>query len=74
MWAVANTAWFVANEKLLFPVSFPLITTGPGFVSMFWGICLFGEVRGRRNFQVLGVAASIAVVAVVLIALSQVHF
>lgn len=74
MWAIANTSWFVANEKLEFPVSFPLITTGPGFISMFWGICLFGEVTGQRNFTVLGIAATIAVIGVTLIALSQVNF
>merc|ERR1712146_248001 len=60
MWAVANTCWFIASENLSFSVSFPVVTTGPGFVSMFWGILVFNEVSGRKNFTILAVALVVA--------------
>ena len=71
MWAIANTAWFIASENLSFSVSFPLVTTGPGFVSMFWGILVFNEVSGRKNFIILGIALTIAITGVLMIAVSK---
>eukprot|EP01083_Nonionella_stella_P075385 204924_1 len=32
MWAVAQTAWFVANNVLSYAVAFPMITSGPGLI------------------------------------------
>lgn len=32
MWAIAQCAWFIANQNLAFPVAFPIITIGPGLV------------------------------------------
>ena len=35
-WGIANIAWFVANQNLGFSVSFPIITSGPGFIGALW--------------------------------------
>ena len=33
IWGLADICWFVANDCLSFTVSFPIVTSGPGFVS-----------------------------------------
>merc|ERR1712216_998498 len=53
MWAVAQSAWFVANGALSFSVAFPLITSGPGFIAAMWGVFVFDEIRGKRNYLIL---------------------
>jgi glucose uptake protein GlcU len=71
MWAIAQSCWFVANSALGFALAFPLITSGPGFIASMWGVCLFQEVKGVRNFTVLGVALIITVASGLCIAMSR---
>ena len=71
MWATAQSCWFIANEALGFATSFPIITSGPGFVASMWGVCLFNEIKGARNFSVLGAALVITVSSGVCISLSR---
>jgi hypothetical protein len=53
MWGIAQTGFFVANEYLAFVVSFPIVSLGPGFVGFVWGIFLFREVTGSRNYWIV---------------------
>ena len=71
MWAIAQTCWFVANATLSNSVAFPIITSGPGIVSAMWGVFVFGEIRGMRNYAVLTIAIALALVGCVLIGLSK---
>ena len=71
MWAIAQTCWFVANDALSVSVAFPIITSGPGIVSAMWGVFVFGEVRGCRNYIVLMLAIALALTGCVLIGLSK---
>ena len=71
MWAAAQTAWFVANASLSVAVAFPLITSGPGIVSSLWGVFVFKEITGRRNFAVLGAAISLALTGCALIGVAK---
>jgi len=71
MWAVAQTCWFVANDALSLAVAFPLITSGPGIVSSLWGVFVFKEISGRKNFAFLLLAISLSVAGCVLIGLSH---
>eukprot|EP01137_Pigoraptor_chileana_P016558 Opistho-2@73499 len=71
MWAIADTAWFIANQNLTQTISFPIITTGPGIVASLWGIIAFGEIRGMRNFIVLGSAFALTFTGVALTAVSK---
>lgn len=71
MWGIADIAWFVANGELGFSVSFPMITSGPGFLGALWGIFLFKEISGFKNFATLGVAFVISVSALIMIALAH---
>ena len=71
IWGLSDICWFVANEALSFSVSFPLVTSGPGFVAAAWGIFVYGEISGAANFRVLGLAFVILVVACALIVVSK---
>jgi glucose uptake protein GlcU len=71
MWGIADIAWFFANGELGFAITFPIISSGPGFVGSLWGIFLFKEITGKRNFMILGVAALITIAALIMIALSH---
>lgn len=71
IWAVAQVAWFVANKNLSFPVSFPIITSGPAVVASLWGVLLFHEVSGARQLAKMAGALLVTIVGVVLITLSK---
>jgi glucose uptake protein GlcU len=71
MWATAQICWFSANRILGFAVAFPLISIGPGLVGALWGVFAFGEIKGTRNFLLLGGAFTLTTGAAICIALSQ---
>lgn len=71
IWAVAQIGFFYANENLGMVVSFPLITVGPGLVGALWGVFVFREVVGLRNYLLLAGAFAFAIAASVCIALSN---
>eukprot|EP01098_Paradermamoeba_levis_P016008 TRINITY_DN8414_c0_g1_i1.p1 TRINITY_DN8414_c0_g1~~TRINITY_DN8414_c0_g1_i1.p1 ORF type:complete len:344 (+),score=96.17 TRINITY_DN8414_c0_g1_i1:351-1382(+) len=70
-WAIAQVSFFIANSKLQMVVSFPMIATGPGCVGALWGIFLFKEISGKRNFLILFAGFVVNIVGVVLIALGK---
>ena len=71
MWGIAQICWFVANERLSFSVSFPIITSVPGLVGALWGVLVFGEIKGRDNITLLVASGVMRLVAVGLIAASK---
>ncbi|KAL8587620.1 hypothetical protein ACOMHN_045309 [Nucella lapillus] len=72
MWAIATGCWFEANKALSEPVAFPIITTGPGaLASLFWGVCIFKEIKGRRNILILLLAFVITMSGAVLAGISK---
>uniref|UniRef100_A0A8D0FBF3 Transmembrane protein 144 n=1 Tax=Strix occidentalis caurina TaxID=311401 RepID=A0A8D0FBF3_STROC len=56
LWAIANCCWFIANHYLSAVVSFPIITAGPGLVAAMWGVLVFKEIKGLKNYVLLSVA------------------
>ncbi|XP_041075647.1 transmembrane protein 144-like isoform X2 [Polyodon spathula] len=72
LWAIANCCWFLANNYLSAVVSFPIITAGPGLIAAVWGVLVFKEVKGLRNYLVLIVAFCIVVTGALLTAFSKV--
>uniref|UniRef100_A0ACB8E7X4 Uncharacterized protein n=1 Tax=Sphaerodactylus townsendi TaxID=933632 RepID=A0ACB8E7X4_9SAUR len=56
LWAIASCCWFLANRYLSAVVSFPIITAGPGFIAAMWGVLVFKEIKGLRNYFLLSVA------------------
>jgi hypothetical protein len=71
MWGIAQASWFIANDALSVAVAFPVITSGPGIVSSLWGVFVFGEIRGRRNYLVLSFAIFLALTGCILIGISK---
>lgn len=71
MWALAQSAWFIANGRLSLSIAFPLIATGPGLIANLWGALVFKEVQGKRNLVLLGVAFVLVISSAVLISLSK---
>mmetsp|Transcript_64655 Transcript_64655/g.166381 ORF Transcript_64655/g.166381 Transcript_64655/m.166381 type:complete len:459 (-) Transcript_64655:392-1768(-) len=72
MWAVGQVAWFQANVELSLVIAFPIISTLPGIISMFWGCLLFGELRSQRARRLALAGMCIRLPAVALIGLSGV--
>jgi len=71
MWGVAEVGWFIANKYLSPAVSFPIITSGPALVASVWGVLLFKEVSGKKNFLIMAVAYTLTITASVLAGLSK---
>ena len=71
MWAVAQTSWFVANDNLQLNVAFPIITTGPGLVAALWGVLVFQEITGARNYGLLIVASTLTIISGICVGMSK---
>lgn len=59
VWGCAMVCWFIANARLSLVIAFPIVTMGPGLVNMLWGVVLFKEVTGARNFALLAVSVAL---------------
>jgi len=70
VWAIAQCSWFVPNESLGLIVAFPLISTGPGIIASLWGVFVFQEIKGARNFGFLALGFVIIAASVTMIAFS----
>jgi glucose uptake protein GlcU len=71
MWGVAQTAYFLANGKLGFPVAFPIISAGPGFVGAMYGVFVFKEITGKENLRMLCLAMLVTIPALALVGASH---
>ncbi|KAM6268302.1 transmembrane protein 144 isoform 2-T4 [Spheniscus humboldti] len=72
LWAIANCCWFIANHYLSAVVSFPIITAGPGLVAAMWGVLVFKEIKGLKNYVLLSVAFCIVLAGSLSTAFSKV--
>ncbi|XP_053559751.1 transmembrane protein 144 isoform X2 [Bombina bombina] len=72
LWAIANCCWFLANNYLSAVVSFPIITAGPGLIAAMWGVLVFKEIKGLRNYLLLGLAFCIVLSGSLLTAFSKI--
>jgi len=71
VWSIAQISWFVANARLSLSIAFPLIAAGPGVVGAIWGAAVFGEITGRKNLALLGIAFVCVAASAVFISLSK---
>lgn len=70
-WGIATVGWFVGNEELSMTIAYPIITIGPGLVSMAIGGIAYKEVAGFRATATIIASTLIYVGASVLIVLSK---
>ncbi|EMD43059.1 transmembrane protein 144 family protein [Entamoeba histolytica HM-3:IMSS] len=69
IWEIAQICFMYSNTYLPWSVTFSINASGPGLVSTLWGIFVFGEIRGIKNYLlfICGVATlSLGIVCVVL--------
>lgn len=71
LWAIGDVGWFIANTSLSETVSFPIVMTGPGIIASIWGILVFKEITGIRNYIILGAAFCFSITGAVLTGLSK---
>ncbi|XP_045687075.1 transmembrane protein 144 isoform X2 [Phyllostomus hastatus] len=72
LWAIASCCWFIANHSLSAVVSFPLITAGPGFVAALWGVFIFKEIQGQKNYLLMTFAFCIILTGALCTAFSKI--
>ncbi|XP_019621370.1 PREDICTED: transmembrane protein 144-like [Branchiostoma belcheri] len=70
MRAIAQAAWFVANQRLQESVSFPIITTGPSLVGTLWSVFYFREIKGVRNAVILTAVFAVTITGALLTSFS----
>jgi glucose uptake protein GlcU len=58
-WGVAMIFWFLANDALSIVIAFPIVTLGPGVLSMVVGLVFFREMTGARNMVLLAAALAL---------------
>ncbi|XP_005076201.2 transmembrane protein 144 isoform X2 [Mesocricetus auratus] len=56
LWTIATCCFFIANHSLSPVISFPIITAGPGLIAALWGVFIFKEIQGLRNYILLFLA------------------
>lgn len=71
MWGAANVCYFLATNALKQAISFPISNCGPPIVASLWGIILYKEIKGKRNFLILLTGFAVAIVGSILIGLSS---
>ncbi|KAL5969355.1 hypothetical protein TSMEX_002911 [Taenia solium] len=70
LWGVAQSSWFIANAALGEPITFPVVTTCPAVIATLVGVVIFKEIKGKRNFIILGVAMCVTFIGILINAFS----
>lgn len=71
LWATAQVGYFLANSTISIVVSFPILSTLPGAIASLWGILVFKEIQGRRNYIFFGLAFVTVIGCVTTVVLSK---
>lgn len=71
MWATAQSLAFLGSSAVGFVISFPIFSTIPGLIGSLWGIIVFKEISGIRNYLAFALAALLVIASVVSVTLSQ---
>ena len=70
MWGIANIFYFLSLNAISQAVSFPIANSGPPIFSNIWGIFLYKEIRGIKNFMFLLGGFAFAITGSILCGLS----
>jgi len=71
IWAIGQISFFIANSNLPFVITFPIIGSGPGIIGALWGIIVFKEIKGQRNYLFFILATLVAGAGIMCIVLSN---
>ena len=50
IWEIAQICFMYSNTYLPWSITFSINASGPGLISTLWGIFVFGEIRGWKNY------------------------
>uniref|UniRef100_A0A915CV77 Transmembrane protein 144 n=1 Tax=Ditylenchus dipsaci TaxID=166011 RepID=A0A915CV77_9BILA len=51
LWAIAQLAWFLANDLLSQAITFPINAMMPGVCAALWSVFYFKEITGAKNLS-----------------------
>jgi len=71
LWAIAQLAWFVANDLLSQAITFPINAMLPGVIATLWSVFYFKEIEGANNLRLLSIAVGITITGAALVGLSK---
>ena len=71
IWEIAQICFMFSNTYLPWSVTFSINATGPGLVSTLWGILVFGEIRGVKNYVLFGCGVVILISGIICVVLSR---
>jgi len=71
MWGVAQCGLMSATQILGYAIGFPIGSTGPLIVSSLWSVLYFREIRGNKNFLLLGGSFVLLFSGIILLSLSH---
>lgn len=70
MWGLANVCYFEANNVLDQAITFPIGNSGPPIVANLFGIFLYKEIKGAKNFAFLLTGFAVALSGAIMTGLS----
>ncbi|KAI1721305.1 transmembrane family transporters domain-containing protein [Ditylenchus destructor] len=71
LWAIAQLAWFLANDLLSQAITFPINAMMPGVCAALWSVFYFKEIKGAKNLRLLVAAVLITVTGAALVGISK---
>jgi len=71
MWGVAQCGLMAATQILGYTTGFPIGSTGPLIISSLWSVLYFREIRGNKNFLLLGASFVLLLGGIILLSLSH---
>jgi glucose uptake protein GlcU len=71
MWGIGNSSFFLANNALTQAITFPIVSSGPSAISALWGVVLYKEIKGTRNFILLGFGFGLALAGSIMCGISK---
>ncbi|ELP87245.1 hypothetical protein EIN_094720 [Entamoeba invadens IP1] len=71
MWGLAQALLFYANTSLPYIIVYPIVCTLPSLISSLWGIVVFKEIFGWRNFMFFAAGTLVLFVGIICIVISR---
>jgi hypothetical protein len=71
VWSIGDVFYFLASGVLPQSIGYPISSIGPPVVSTLWGVFVYKEIKGVKNYVCLTLGMVLAIVASILIGLSS---
>ncbi len=71
VWSIGDIFYFLASGALPQAISYPISSIGPPVVSTLWGVFIYKEIKGLKNYVFLTAGMILALVASIIIGVSS---